>query len=231
MSLRIAARFNGPPDSGNGGYSCGLMARTIGRPVRVRLQRPVPLETELEVTSVGEGRWEIRSPADLIATAVAHEVAIDVPQAPAWIEAFGASHHYPGFGDHSFPRCFTCGPAREPGDGLRVFAGAVPGTHVMAAPWVPHASLADQQGVLPSEFIWAALDCPGYWATCHPSVALLGELAMRIDRVPRIDEPCVVIGWRIGQEGRKHRAGTALFDSSGALSAVGEATWIELKTS
>jgi hypothetical protein len=229
MHVRIATRFNGPPDSGNGGYSCGLIARAVGEPVRVRLQRPVPMEVNLKVASAGEGQWEIRSDAELIATAASHRVAAEVPQAPSWIEAFGASHHYAGLATHNFPTCFTCGPGRAPGDGLRIFSGAVPGTQVLAAPWRPHTSLADANGHLRPEFVWAALDCPGYWATCHPSVALLGELAVSVEHVPQIDEPCVVISWRIGGEGRKHRAGTALFDASGARCAVGIATWIELK--
>jgi hypothetical protein len=101
--------------------------------------------------------------------------------------------------------------------------------NLLAAPWRPHVSLADADGRLRPEFLWAALDCPGYFATCSPAVALLGEMSVRIDHVPQIDEPCVIAAWAIGSDGRKHRAGTALFDESGRSCAVGVATWIELK--
>ncbi len=229
MHVCIAARFNGPPDSGNGGYSAGVIAGVIGEPVRVRLLRPVPMNHELSV-SAADGGWKIHSGSVLIATAVAHAAQADVPHPPAWVEAFGASQHYAGFASHDFPSCFVCGPARAPGDGLRIFAGSVPGTNVLAAPWRPDASLDDGQGHVRPEFIWAALDCPGYFATCNPRIALLGEFAANVDRVPEIDEACVVIGWPIGVDGRKHHAGTALFDSSGARCAVAIATWIELKS-
>src|SRR5262245_46645389 len=180
MRIHIASRFNGPPESGNGGYSCGLIARTIGQPVRVRLQQPVPLNQDLVIEPGAAGQWEVHAGSELIATAAIHEVKAEVPQAPSWVEAFGASQHYAGFAAHNFPSCFTCGPARVQGDGLRIFAGAVPGTNLLAAPWRPDASLADADGRLPPEFVWSSLDCPGFWATCSASVALLGELAVDV---------------------------------------------------
>ena len=39
--VTIPARYNGPPDSGNGGYSCGVLAAFIDGPARVRLHSPV----------------------------------------------------------------------------------------------------------------------------------------------------------------------------------------------
>ncbi|TQV66702.1 hypothetical protein FKG94_26775 [Exilibacterium tricleocarpae] len=81
------------------------------------------------------------------------------------------------------------------------------------------------------EFLWAALDCPGYFAVqARADLALLGRLAAVIgaDVVP--GEPLIVTGWPIAHDGRKHRAGTALFDAAGKLFARAEATWISLKT-
>lgn len=230
MSIRVAARFNGPPGCGNGGYTAGLIAGAIGSPVRVRLLRPVPLDEEMTITAAGDGRWDVRGAQDAIATAVSHQVSVEPPPPPSRVEAIGASQHYAGFAQHGFPRCFVCGPEREPGDGLRVFAGSVPGLDQLAAPWRPDASLADSNGKLRGEFLWAALDCPGYFATCNPAVALLGELSVRVDHIPAIDEPCMITAWRLGSEGRKHRAGTALFDSNDTLCALGVATWVELKS-
>ncbi len=51
---------------------------------------------------------------------------------------------------------------------------------------------------------------------------------MHIDRLVHIDEACVIVAWAIGHEGRKYRAGTALFDEDGERCAVGVATWITL---
>ena len=37
----------------------------------------------------------------------------------------------------------------------------------------------------------------------------------------------IVIGWQVRSEGRKHWAGTALFDDAGHLKAKSEALWIK----
>jgi hypothetical protein len=58
---------------------------------------------------------------------------------------------------------------------------------------------------------------------------LLGEFAVRIEAEVIANQPHIVIAWPISAQGRKHVAGTALFDASGARCAVGQATWIELK--
>ena len=230
MLVRIDARFNGPPGCGNGGYSCGMIAGAIGTDVRVRLNRPVPLDTDLRIEAISADTWEARAGDELIATATACPLELTPPPPPTWVEAFGASHHFRGFAHHNFPHCFVCGPARAEGDGLRIFAAEVPGSNLLAAPWRPDLSLADEQGFVKPAFIWAALDCPGFYATCEPRVALLGELATRIEAKVRAGEPYIVTAWRIETRGRKSVAGTALFDAEGRRMAVAQATWIELKT-
>ena len=40
----IEPRFRGPPESGNGGYVCGIVGAAAGEPVSVRLRRPPPLD-------------------------------------------------------------------------------------------------------------------------------------------------------------------------------------------
>ena len=44
-SVTIPARFNGPLDSGNGGYSAGALAALLDGAAEVSLRRPVPLDT------------------------------------------------------------------------------------------------------------------------------------------------------------------------------------------
>lgn len=228
--IQIISRFNGPPGTGNGGYSAGMIAGAIGTGVNVRLARPVPLDQDLAITASAEQRWEVHAGSALIATAQATQVDVEVPPAPSWVEAFGVAKHFTGFSQHVYPGCFVCGPERAAGDGLRIFPGSVPGSRLFAAPWQPDASLSDGSGKVRPEFVWASLDCPGYFASLDPKPGLMGELAVHIDEVPRVDEQCVVISWRISGEGRKHRVGTALFGADGRRCAYGVATWIELKT-
>lgn len=238
MSAKVSidARFNGPPNCANGGYAAGCFAIATGVTVAVRLHRPVPLGSALSVNAAGAECWEVRDAADLIATATRTRVDLDVPNPVSYIEARGVSTHYVGFHKHAYASCFVCGPQREAGDGLRIFAGSVPGTNLVAAPWLPDQSLDDGAGKVRPEFIWAALDCPGYFARfghfarADTRAALLGELAVHIDRSVHIDEPCVITGWPIRIEGRKHYVGTALFDEDGERCAVGAATWIMVGT-
>lgn len=228
-TITIARRFNGPLDSGNGGYCAGMIAAAIGADVAVRLHQPIPLDRALAIAESDGDRWEARAGETLIATARVAAVDTQVPEAPSYADALAASKRYAGFQQHSLPTCFVCGPQRKPQDGLRIFPGAIEGAPVFAAPWNPDSTLDDGSGKVRPEFMWAALDCPGYFATAYPALALLGELAVRVERRLRIDEPCVVVGWSIDRDGRKHRAGTALFADDGERCAVATATWIELK--
>jgi hypothetical protein len=128
--------------------------------------------------------------------------------------------------------CFVCGPDRDEGDGLRIFAGGVPGRDLVAAPWVPDEGLAAADGKLDGRFLWAALDCPTYFACVSAfgeSMSLLGRLSGTILQRPSIDTPLVVMAWPVSQEGRKQFANSAVITGSGDLVALGEATWIELR--
>lgn len=226
--VRIGSRFCGPPESGNGGYTAGLIAAAIGETVNVRLHRPVPLEVDLQLDAAGQDRWEVRHEYDVIATATCTDVQLAAPQPVDFMEARAMSTHYLGFEHALYPHCFVCGPARGEHDGLRVFAGRKPDQATVAAPWIPDETLDDGAGKVRPEFIWAALDCPGFFARPKFDLALLGEIAVHIDRPVHVDEPCVVMGWPIASEGRKHRVGTALFDEDGERCALSTATWITL---
>jgi hypothetical protein len=227
--LTVAPRFCGPPNSGNGGYVCGMIAQFSRSTLRVRLQRPPPLGVPLGVERDEAGVVTLRHQDEVIASGKPDELRLEVPPAPDYVEALRASRSFIGFQHHPYPSCFVCGPQRARGDGLRIFAGRMEDRALVAAPWMPDASLAPSGKVLP-EFIWAALDCPGYFAAMEDGrPALLGEFMARVDRLVHTGESCVVIGWRIASDGRKHTVGTALFDEDGELCARAQALWIELK--
>jgi hypothetical protein len=44
-------------------------------------------------------------------------------------------------------------------------------------------------------------------------------------------EPCVVLGWPLGVDGRKHLAGSAVYAPGGRLVAIARAVWIEVPLS
>jgi hypothetical protein len=210
----IPPRYNGPPDSANGGYACGLVSEALGGGFEVTLKRPSPLGVDLDL--IGN---ELRQGDVVIAEARRNLGALDAVEPVSLEDAEAASKRYAGFAHTACPTCFVCGPARD--DGLGIFAGPVEGRDgVVAAQWTP--------GPLRPEIVWAALDCPGGWAVddFQREGVLLGRMSAGIHELPRAGEPHVVIGWRIGEEGRKRYAGSALFNAEGDLVAVARSTWI-----
>ena len=114
-ALTIGRRFNGPPESGNGGYVCGSIAEALRADLRVRLTRPPPLETPLQLVAMGDDTWQLEGADGPVALAAPHRLTLDVPEPPRYVDAVWASQHYAGFQDHPFPECFVCGPQRRRG--------------------------------------------------------------------------------------------------------------------
>jgi len=228
QTLTVAARFRGPPDSSNGGYFAGLVATLASRTVSVRLLKPPPLDIGLAVSGLDDGGLRVLRGEDPIGEAHPAVLALAAPAAPEYLEAVEASRHYAGFRHHHFPGCFVCGTQRVRGDGLRIFAGPIPERGMVAAPWVPDASLDAGDGKVRAEFMSAALDCPGYYAVAPDDrMMLLAEFIAHVDRRVHIGASCTLVGWRIASSGRKHEAGTAIFDGKGELCGRARALWIE----
>lgn len=124
--LEIPERFCGPPNSGNGGYVCGLLAKHLTGTVAVRLTAPPPLKTKLRREWTNDSARLLHDSA-LIGEAKTSELRLNPPNCPTWAQAEQAAASFPGFKSHLFPRCFFCGPARVAGDGLRIFSGPLRG--------------------------------------------------------------------------------------------------------
>jgi hypothetical protein len=232
QAVRIGRRFAGPPDSGNGGYACGLAASGLSLPVEVTLQAPPPLEQDLVLVREGTESRLLHGDSPI---ARAREVA-DVPTAPPppsydSAEAAAAAFDVEAYaGIHAYPGCFTCGPRREPGDGLRVFPAPLrPG--VVAWPWTAPASVADD-GYLPEPVVWAALDCPSGLASLSedPSrgAIVLGRMTAVVHAPVPVEVPLLVAGWHDGADGRKLHSGSAVWTRDGELLACARATWLVL---
>jgi hypothetical protein len=227
--LVIDRRYCGPPDSGNGGYTCGLLARIIGGPSEVTLRRPPPVSHSLVVRRLAEGRVALFDGDEVVAEGLAARAEVNLPAPVSFEDAAEAAGRYPGFALHPFPTCFVCGPQRGEGDGLRIFPGPVTGLEVVAAPWKPDRTVAGPDGMVKPEFVWAALDCPGAFASGFPQTPMvLGRLAAELAMPVRSGQRCVVVGWSEGSEGRKRFAGTSLLGDDGEILALARATWISL---
>ena len=228
----IPARFNGPPTSGNGGYACGVLAAHVDGAARVRLHVPPPLDVQMTVQSEAEGTVAMYNGDTLVGSAGTCELELDIPAAPSLEEARDASSRYAWYDKHTFDTCFVCGPKRPAHDGLELFPGPVHDWNLIACPWTPAEDLLDDKGCVGEEYLWSALDCPGFFAGmgAEPRPALLGQLEGRIVAPAQGGQDFVVYAWPLGEEGRKVYAGTAIATAEGTVVAFSRSTWIIMKS-
>lgn len=232
--VTIGERFCGPPNSGNGGYACGKMAEKLEGQVEATLMAPPPLGQELIREKAADGTVTLALGDKPIAKA--HESSIEIipPTPPTFEEAEIAMKSFVGFEYHTFPSCFVCGPDRG-SDGLRLFPGPVEGKpDMVATTWVPNADLADESGNVDPIYLWSALDCPSAFVFDYKDLMatgkanVLGRLTAEVCGQTKPGDKCIVIGWKIGDDGRKHFSGSAVYGENGDLVAKAKATWITI---
>jgi len=209
--LVVASRYRGPARSGNGGYTCGLVAGLLGASdVEVTLRVPPPLDRPLRIDG-----GAVYDGDTLVAEATRSAVELELPD-PRLLPASKHAAVAPD-PDHPFPNCFTCGPARS--DGL----GLVPlpiGQGRVAATWHVRQPTVER--------VWAALDCPGAFAV-NPNfergITVLGRLAAHVEEVPRDGDVLAVVAWPLpGGDERRSYAGTCVLRGDAPL-AWARATW------
>ncbi|HYQ33099.1 MAG TPA: hypothetical protein VEQ83_07785 [Lapillicoccus sp.] len=245
--LLVPRRFCGPPSSGNGGWTAGALAAAIPHDcpdnrarswptIRVALRQPPPLDTPMTV-SEDDGSTVATVGGAVVARATVVEGRPVTVEPVSAAEARAASASYPGLTSHPFPTCFACGTGRGEGDGLRIFPGQTgdgPDGALVAATWTPHPSLHEDWHTYVDEVprasvatTWAALDCIGGWAgDLTERLMVLGRMTARVDDLPVIGEPHVVVGEGRGQDGRKTFTASTLYDADGRVVATAEHTWI-----
>lgn len=208
--------------------------------VEVTLRAPTPLDVPLQLQALGDNGLSLHAGDTLIAEARPTTLPAQVPAAPDLERAraagaLGRMTARQRLGQEDYETCFGCGIRREH-DGLCIVPTEVDATAgVVAAEWIPDASLpTDEHGNLLTEIVWAALDCPAGFAwsnRLNPTPLMMtGRMSAQVHRPIRPGEPCIVIGWPMGQEGRKFHAGTALFDAQGQLAAQSVQLWLQLRS-
>lgn len=238
-TVTIPRRFIGPPASANGGYACGTVALALtDGPAEATLRMPPPVDRPLRV-EVNDEASALYDGDTVVAEARAAEVELAVPAPVSFDDAVAASNRFEVSeyeASHPFPGCFTCGPAREEGDGLRLFPSVVERPEpIVAIPWIPDGSLATADGRIEPTVLWATLDCPSAFgagltddATDDENPAVLGRMQTVIARRPAPDDRLVVGGWPVAREGRKRFAGSVIWSDDGEALASTLATWITL---
>lgn len=232
-ALSIPAFFNGPPQSGNGGYTCGRVAEFVDAEVaEISLRSPPPLETPLDVVRDGD-RVSVVHGDTLVALGAPSDLLVDMPDAvpAAEVESAQEAGRARWSDGHPFPTCVVCGPARP--DGFGIVPSALPGRDgLFGATWTPAEASDDGQGLVRTELVWAALDCPTSAPVANfgdgPAM-VLASLTARLGCPLRVGEPHTILSWALGEDGRKHWSASALYDSNGILTCASRALWIELR--
>lgn len=233
-SVVIERRFRGPPESANGGYSCGLVAAALepDPAIEVTLRAPPPLERTLTLET-GDGKATLRDGDLLIAEGSAvEEPQLEIPPAVSIPEAEAARRDSPLYEQHAFPSCFVCGPEREIPDGMRVICGPVPGreAELVAAPWETAGWMAGADGAIRRELVWSALDCPSGLAPLvipdRPAMSVLGRLTAMLPGSIEAGPTYVAAGWPIARDDRKLHTGSAILTTAGEPLAWARAIWI-----
>lgn len=234
--VTIPRQFNGPPGSGNGGWVSGLVATEalasgLADPARVRLAAPPPLEVPLTWERDADEVRLLTHGGARIASAVPGAFDHDAPAAPTADEAEAGRANFPGFTSHPFNSCFTCGPGRDEGDGLRLFTGlvdqSVPGR--VAGPWHAHASFGGHDGLVSAPVVWAALDCPGGWsAGLADRPLVLGTMTAQLIAPVVAGRDYRSVGVLIEDAGRKQVTATALYDDADELVGRAEQVWVTI---
>jgi len=228
QSITIAARYKGPPKSGNGGYSCGLMARELSGAVEASLKVPPPLDKALSIITSEDG-VQMLDGETLVGTAKPAALDLEVPALPATMSLIGSPVGAPGRPAkfEPFGTCFVCGHDRTHPDGLCIHSEMVEGHDgLVASKWALCEDYGDNNGLVRPEILWSALDCPGYFACAPGEAALLGRLTCEIITPLRAEGKATVIGWDMGGSGRKRTCGTAVFAANGTLVAKAAGLWI-----
>lgn len=233
----IEERFCGPPRSGHGGYTAGLVAEVLANPAEVTLLAPPPLGVPLELVRNPDGTAALTDGEALVASGreletVSVEAAFpDSAGTLRWADAEAAAAHYEDLtAPHPFPTCFGCGPAREPREALALHTGPVDGQPgLFAAPWVPSPAYALDDGSLATRMVWAALDCPtGAPFLARGLAVVLGRLALDVRGPVSVGYRYIIAVRETGDDGRKHHAEALLTTDMGNVQAVARATWIEV---
>lgn len=235
----LSQRFCGPPKTGNGGFTAGILAEAVGASAaEIRLLSPTPVETSIVIESEKGQKGSIYDDSKKVLATLQSISDEDFPEyklpiVPDLDETKKISAFYPGFTTHPFPTCFVCGPKRELNDGMRIFVGAAPKQvgfdNLMVGHWLPDETVVSEDDTVRDAAIWGALDCPGGFSAVldKPKLIVLSKIRGKIIKPAKIGDDYTVMSWRLQKMSRAFKVMTAIFRSdTKELFAIAESLWL-----
>lgn len=243
--IRIGGRFQGPPGSGQGGWTAQRFVSALGEQtdaeLTVAIRAAIPLETDLSIVAVGtddEPCWTLVAPDDTVVMVAspwsprfADTEPVSIGEAAAARRRFGSL-----VDDHPVPSCFSCGPS--PGS---MGVHAAPLTvgdrrdDRFATDWTVPDWAVDRDGTVDPGVLWAAIDCcVAWWVgwSRHPRTALTVQYAVDELRPLRPGATYALVGWSGDHDpewdGRKRHGASAAFDSDGRCVARSVSFWVSI---
>ncbi|WP_036560838.1 PaaI family thioesterase [Nocardia brasiliensis] len=232
-TIVVPEHVHGYPGVAFGGYVAGVLAAQSGASaVRVDFRRRVPVETPVTLRRNDSDGLVLTDLEGLpLVEAVPATLALTAPPAPSWDEALAVTESSAPLRHES--DCYGCGSLCAPGRGLRLFPWPQRAQNRVVAAWTPDESLAADTGDLPTELVWAALDCPGGWVAMALHTLRHGTVTAALTATQlapvRAGRDYVSYAWPIAEAGRKSTVGVALATRDGAVCALAEALWIHPK--
>jgi len=232
-SITIPARFEGPPGTGQGGYTAARAIDEIGGAATVAFRSPVPLDEALPLNQRSEDHWQLSNASGATVLDItrwepvwASTATVSIADARAARERFAYTAD-----NHPAHHCFSCGAQA---DSMHVHAGPLgDGRH--ATDWTIPDWATDDTGVVDHAVAWAAVDCTAAWYVAGSADGRAGftvQLAVEVLAPLIVGDTYAAVGWEGDYpavwDGRKRGACSALFDHSGTLVARSRSFWVAL---
>ena len=233
QTINIKSWFQGPTDSGQGGWTAHRFVRAISEPVTVAVKRPIPLEVDLTITAAEHG-WHLIYPREpdqpfMVATMWTPDYAKTDPVSLA--DAADARTRFPLHDDHPVPVCFSCGANA---DSMQVHSGPLPDGR-WATDWTVPEWAVDADGNVDEGALWAAIDCAQGWYVGNAGGrrhAVTVQLAVEVITPIEAQTSYSLVTWNGTYpetwDGRKRGAGGAVFASDGTCVARSSSFWIAI---
>lgn len=230
-TIRISSRFEGPPGSGQGGFTAARVVEAIEAPATVAFRSPIPLDQDLSLTQLADDHWTLSDWAGTIVLDITAWEPVWATIQPISIEdAIAARRRFEYSPDnHPAHHCFSCGAQPE---SMHVHAGPL-GDGRYATDWTIPTWAADENGLVDPAVAWAAVDCTAAWfvgGSGGKKPAFTVQLAVEVLEPLIAGETYAVVGsegdYPFEWDGRKRGACSAAFAADGTLVARSRSFWV-----